>query len=96
MDTPRPRAHTTEWFDDVLRTTARRTGRGRSLTRDEAARRTAAAVAKLDWYWPYWLERQLRPTHAAFVPLGDVASIENLTARSWTTVPMTAVNGSTV
>ena len=56
------------------------------MTRDEAARRTAAAVAKLDWYWPYWLERQLRPTHAAFVPLGDVASIENLTARSWTTV----------
>ena len=56
------------------------------MTRDEAAHRTAAAVAKLDWHWPYWLERQLRPTHAAFVPLGDVASIENLTARSWTTV----------
>jgi len=86
MDTPRPRAHTTERFDDVLRSTARRTGRGRSLTRDEAARRTAAAVAKLDWHWPYWLDRQLRPTHAAFVPLGDVASIENVTARSWTTV----------
>ncbi|MEO5838523.1 MAG: hypothetical protein ABIQ73_19085 [Acidimicrobiales bacterium] len=86
MDTPRPRAQTTEWFDDVLRSTARRIGRGRSLARDDAARRTAAAVAKLDWCWPYWLERQLRPTGAAFVPLGDVASIENVTARSWTTV----------
>jgi len=75
MGTPRPRAHTTEWFDDVLRATARRTGRGRSLTRDEAARRTAAAVAKLDWHWPYWLERQLRPTHAAFVPIGEVAEM---------------------
>ncbi|MEO8692142.1 MAG: hypothetical protein ABI658_01420 [Acidimicrobiales bacterium] len=86
MDTPRLRAQSTEWFDEVLRSTARRIGRGRSLARDDAARRTAAAVAKLDWYWPYWLERQLRPTHAAFVPLGDVASIENVTARSWTTV----------
>ena len=56
------------------------------MTRDEAARRTAAAVAKVDWRWPYWLDRQLRPTHAAFVPIGDVASIENVTARSWTTV----------
>jgi hypothetical protein len=91
MNTPRPRAHTTEWFDEVLRATARRTGRGRSLTRDEAARRTAAAVAKLDWYWPYWLERQLRPTHAAFVPLGDVAAIENVTARAWTTVGTVAM-----
>jgi hypothetical protein len=96
MDISRPRAHTTEWFDDVLRSTARRAGRGRSLTRDEAARRTAAAVAKLDWRWPYWLERQLRPMHAAFVPLGDVPAIENVTARSWTTVGTIAMGALAV
>ncbi|HUP74892.1 MAG TPA: hypothetical protein VM282_17745 [Acidimicrobiales bacterium] len=96
MDTTRPRAHTTEWFDDVLRSTARRAGRKRTLTREEAAHRTAAAVAKLDWYWPYWLDRQLRPAHAAFVPLGDVASIENVTARSWTTVGTIAMGALAV
>jgi hypothetical protein len=86
MEVFRPRAHTVDWFDDLLRATARRAGRGRSLTREEAARRTAAAVAKLDWQWPFWLDRQLRPAHAAFVPVGDVASIENLTGRTWSTV----------
>ena len=96
MDTSRPRAQTSEWFDEVLRSTARRAGRGRSLTRDEAARRTAAAVTKLDWRWPYWLDRQLRPTHAAFVPLGEVASIENVTARSWTTVGTIAMGALAV
>ena len=86
MEAFRPRAHSVDWFDDVLRATARRAGRGRSLTREEAARRTAAAVAKLDWQWPFWLDRQLRPAHAAFVPVGDVTSIENLTGRTWATV----------
>ena len=86
MEAFRSRAHTDDWFDDVLRATTRRAGRGRSLTRDEGARRTAAAVTKLDWQWPFWLDRQLRPAHAAFVPVGDVASIENLTGRTWSTV----------
>jgi hypothetical protein len=71
-------------------------GRGRTLTREEAAQRTAAAVAKVDWYWPYWLDRQLRPAHAAFVPLGDVASIENVTTRSWTTVGTIAMGALAV
>jgi hypothetical protein len=86
MDTARPRAHASEWFDDVLRATARRGGRGRTLSLDEAARRTAAAVVKGDWHWPLWLDRQLRPTHGAFVPVGAVPSIENLTGRTWVTV----------
>ena len=96
MDAQRPRAHATEWFDEVLRSTARRAGRGRSLTADEASRRTAAAVAKLDWHWPHWLDRQLRPTHAAFVPIGEVRSIENVTARSWTTVGTIAMGALAV
>jgi hypothetical protein len=93
MDTARSRAHGTAWYDEALRTTARRAGRGRTLTLEEAARRTAAAVAKSDWHWPYWLDRQMRPAHAAFVPVGAVASIENVTARSWTTVG-TIANGA--
>jgi hypothetical protein len=86
MDSSRTRAHAGEWHDDVLRATARRAGRNRTLSVDEAARRTAAAVAKSDWHWPHWLDRQLRPTHAAFVPIGAVASVENVTTRTWTTV----------
>ncbi len=52
------------------------------------AARTAAAVAYATegLGWPWWLDRQLRPTHAAFVPVGRLGAIENLTGRSWVTL----------
>lgn len=76
----------------VLRATARRSTRAdgapqRRITPLENAQRTAAAVTLLDgWYWPQWLERQRRPNHAAFVALGELPLVENLTGRSATTV----------
>ncbi len=53
-----------------------------------SATRTAAALAFVDarFALPWWLDRQLRPGHAAFVPAGSLGTIENLTGRSWVTL----------
>jgi hypothetical protein len=38
------------------------------------------------WIWPHWLERQLDPRSAAFVPRGHDAELANVTQRNWTVV----------
>ncbi|MEA3077108.1 MAG: hypothetical protein QOF60_2016 [Actinomycetota bacterium] len=38
------------------------------------------------WIWPHWLERQLDPRSAAFVPRADEAEPTNVTKRNWTVV----------
>jgi hypothetical protein len=52
------------------------------------AGRTAAALAFAGdtFALPWWLDRQRRPTHAAFVPAGGLGAVENLTGRSWVTL----------
>ncbi len=52
------------------------------------ARRTAAALAFAGdtFALPWWLDRQRRPSHAAFVPSGGLGAVENLTGRSWVTL----------
>jgi hypothetical protein len=58
-----------------------------------AARTTAALDAMAtSWAKPWWLDRQLRPSHAAFVPVGELGLVENVTGRSWT-VLSTASSG---
>ena len=43
-------------------------------------------TATPDWLWPFWVERQLDPESPAFVPLGDLPFLANVTHRNWTTV----------
>ena len=38
------------------------------------------------WVWPFWAERQLDPDSPAFVALGPLPFLANVTARNWTTV----------
>ncbi len=76
----------------LTRTIARRAGSAPdSATR---AARTAAALEATTpaWAKPWWLDRQLRPSHAAFVPVGELGLVENLTGRSWTVLG-TALSG---
>lgn len=56
------------------------------------ASRTALGLASIDerWALPWWLDRQRRAGHAAFVPSGDTGLVENLTGRSWTTLATTS------
>src|SRR5438309_1508886 len=51
-----------------------------------ALRTRAAAQLGPDWVWPYWLERQLDPRSAAFVPRGHLPFLANVTQRNWTMV----------
>lgn len=51
-----------------------------------AVRTRAAAQLGVDWIWPHWLERQLDPRSAAFVPRGHLPVLTNVTLRNWTTV----------
>src|SRR5947209_4454475 len=51
-----------------------------------ALRTRAAAQLGPDWVWPFWLERQLDPRAAAFVPRGHLPTLANLTNRNWTMV----------
>ena len=51
-----------------------------------AVRTRAAAQLGVDWIWPYWLERQLDPRSAAFVPRGHLPVLTNVTQRNWTAV----------
>ena len=51
-----------------------------------ALRTRAAAQIGSDWVWPYWLERQLDPASASFVPRGHLPFLTNLTQRNWTAV----------
>ncbi|MBV8560051.1 MAG: hypothetical protein JO050_04720 [Acidimicrobiia bacterium] len=51
-----------------------------------AVRTRAAAQLGPDWVWPFWLERQLDPRSAAFVPRGHLPTLANLTNRNWTMV----------
>jgi hypothetical protein len=46
------------------------------------------AVAQLGdgWVLPYWMERQLDPRSAAFVPRGHLPALTNMTSRNWTAV----------
>src|SRR5436305_2595939 len=57
---------------------------GRTVLR--ALRTRAAAQLGPDWVWPFWLERQLDPRSAAFVPRGHLPTLANLTNRNWTMV----------
>jgi hypothetical protein len=72
----------------------RTAARAAALDRATQAARTAAAleVVAPDWARPWWLDRQLRPAHAAFVPTGELGHVENVTGRSWT-VLATASSG---
>ena len=45
-----------------------------------------AAQAGPGWLWPHWLERQLDPRSAAFIPGGDLAFRYNLTGHHWTAI----------
>lgn len=68
-----------------VRSWARRLAGADPVSRDP--RRAATLVQRADgWVWPHWLQRQLDPTSPAFVSLGDPPSIDNRTARNWTTV----------
>ena len=62
-----------------------------SVARVRAAR-TATAVAAVDpdWALPWWLDRQLRPSHPAFVPLGENGLVDNVTGRSWVVLATTS------
>src|SRR3954447_21262468 len=51
-----------------------------------SVRTRAAAQLGSDWVWPWWLERQLDPRSAAFVPRGHLPVLTNVTQRNWTTV----------
>ena len=51
-----------------------------------AVRTRGAAQLGVDWVWPYWLERQLDPRSAAFVPRGHLPVTTNMTGRNWTGV----------
>ena len=51
-----------------------------------AVRTRAAAQLGVDWVWPYWLERQLDPRSASFVPRGHLPVLTNVTHRNWTAV----------
>lgn len=51
-----------------------------------AVRTRAAAQLGSGWIWPSWLERQLDPTSAAFVPRGHLPVLTNVTQRNWTMV----------
>ncbi len=51
-----------------------------------ALRTRGAAQIRPDWLWPFWLERQLDPTSAAFVPRGHLPFAANVTHRNWTAV----------
>src|SRR5438270_5677328 len=51
-----------------------------------ALRTRAAAQLGPDWVWPFWLERQLDPRSAAFVPRGHLPTLANITNRNWTMV----------
>ncbi|MDP9442805.1 MAG: capsular biosynthesis protein, partial [Actinomycetota bacterium] len=51
-----------------------------------AVRTRAAAQLGVDWVWPHWLERQLDPRSAAFVPRGHLPVLTNVTLRNWTAV----------
>src|SRR5690606_14171635 len=69
---------------DVLRATASRDV-DPALVPMQRALRTAAAldVVPDDWHWPRWLDRQRRPDHPAFVPIGESGTVENVTGRDW-------------
>ncbi len=56
------------------------------------AARTATAIAAVDpeWALPWWLERQSRPSHPAFVPLGEHGLVDNVTGRSWVVLATTS------
>lgn len=62
-----------------------------SVARARAAR-TATAVAAVDpeWALPWWLDRQSRPNHPAFVPLGESGLVDNVTGRSWVVLATTS------
>jgi hypothetical protein len=68
----------------VLRATASRDV-DPALVPMQRALRTAAAldVVPDDWHWPRWLDRQRRPDHPAFVPIGESGTVENVTGRDW-------------
>src|SRR5437763_5434430 len=51
-----------------------------------AVRTRAAVQIGPDWVWPFWLERQLDPRSAAFVPRGHLPVLTNVTHRNWTAV----------
>src|SRR5437899_1691129 len=51
-----------------------------------ALRTRAAAQLGVDWVWPHWLERQVDPTSAAFIPRGHLPFLANVTRRNWTAV----------
>src|SRR5207249_6935919 len=51
-----------------------------------AVRTRAAAQLGVDWVWPHWLERQVDPTAAAFIPRGHLPFLANVTRRNWTAV----------
>src|SRR5438552_6885134 len=51
-----------------------------------ALRTRAAAQLGVDWVWPHWLERQVDPTAAAFIPRGHLPFLANVTRRNWTAV----------
>ena len=60
---------------------------GRTTDPLDRARRTAEVVTRSDpWLWPWWLERQLRPSNAAYVAIGGAGVVENVTGRDWSTV----------
>ena len=51
-----------------------------------ALRTRAAAQLGVDWVWPFWLERQVDPGSASFVPRGHLPFLANITRRNWTMV----------
>ena len=51
-----------------------------------ALRTRAAAQLGVDWVWPHWLERQVDPSAAAFIPRGHLPFLANVTRRNWTAV----------
>ncbi|MCD6023393.1 MAG: uncharacterized protein K0Q91_309 [Fibrobacteria bacterium] len=52
---------------------------------------TLAVQSNPTWVWPWWVERQIDPDSAAFLPTGTNVIKNNLTARNWTAL---GANGS--
>ncbi|MBW3590623.1 MAG: hypothetical protein KY393_02045, partial [Actinobacteria bacterium] len=51
-----------------------------------AVRTRGAVQIRPGWVWPFWLEQQISPTSAAFLPRGHLPFMTNMTRRNWTMV----------
>jgi len=47
---------------------------------------TAAIQSNPDWVWPRWVERQIDPDAAEFIPTGLNVLTTNVTGRNWTSI----------